>query len=69
MEENFKRASKGERYADDRASTIELIRKIVEYPDRRIKPIVYVMIFSGIRAGAWDYLNGGMFSRSLVTNN
>lgn len=63
MEENFKRASKGERYADDRASTIELIRKIVEYPDRRIKPIVYVMIFSGIRAGAWDYLNGEMFSR------
>jgi hypothetical protein len=59
MEENFKRASKGERYADDRASTIELIRKIVEYPDRRIKPIVYVMIVSGIRARAWDYLKWG----------
>jgi hypothetical protein len=37
------------RYADDRAPTIEEIRKIVEYPDRRIKAVVYTMTSSGIR--------------------
>ncbi len=31
---------KGRRYADDRAPTIEEIRRILKYPDRRIKPIV-----------------------------
>jgi hypothetical protein len=31
------------RYANDRAPTLGEIRKITDYPDRRIKPTVYLM--------------------------
>lgn len=44
------------RFADDRAPTIEEIRKMTEYPDRRMKAIIYAMASTGIRLGAWDYL-------------
>jgi integrase len=50
---------KGRMYADDRAPTLGEIHKIIEYPDRRIKAIVYTMISSGMRVGAWDYLRWG----------
>jgi hypothetical protein len=50
---------KGKKYADDRIPTVEEIRKVVEYPDRRIKAIVCTMASSGIRIGAWNYLQWG----------
>jgi hypothetical protein len=46
----------GRKSANDRAPTVEELQKLVEYPDRRIKPIVYTMLSSGIRIGAWDTL-------------
>jgi hypothetical protein len=57
---NWKRISKGlpraKNSSNDRAPTVEEIRKLVEYPDRRIKPVVYAMASGGFRLGAWDYL-------------
>jgi integrase len=50
---------RGKNYADDRIPTIDEIRKLLEYPDRRIKSIVYTMTSSGIRLGAWDYFRWG----------
>ena len=47
---------RGKRYADDRAPTIEEIRRILKYPDRRIKPIVLTVSSCGFRLGSWDYL-------------
>ena len=57
---NWKKISKGlpkeKQYGDDRIPTINEIHRLLLYPDRRIRPIVCLMISSGIRAGAWDYL-------------
>ncbi len=44
------------RFADDRAPTLDEIRRIIDYPDRRIKPVVYTMLSSGMRLEAWNYL-------------
>jgi hypothetical protein len=53
----------GLQWADDKAPTLEEIRKIVEYPDRRVKPIFYTKVSSGIRLGAWDYLKWGHITK------
>lgn len=42
--------------ANDRAPTVEEIRKLAEYPDRRMKPLVYVTVSAGIRIRAWEHL-------------
>ena len=42
---------RGRYYADDGVPTIDEIRKLLEYPDRRIRAIVYAMASSGIRLG------------------
>lgn len=46
--------------ANDRAPTLEEIHKMIEYPDRRMKSIIFTMASSGIRLGAWDYLPVGL---------
>jgi integrase len=46
----------GREIANDRAPTIEEIQTIIEYPDRRIKPLILCMVSGGFRLGAWDYL-------------
>jgi len=60
IELGWKRITSGlgkvKRVANDRAPTSEEIQRLIQYPDRRIKPIVCVMVSSGIRIGAWEYL-------------
>ena len=60
---NWKKVTRGlpriSRASNDRAPTLDEIKKLTEYPDRRIKPIIYTMVSSGIRLGAWDYLKWG----------
>ncbi len=57
---NWKKISKGvptgRKSANDRAPIREEIIKLINYPDRRINAIIYTMVSSGIRIGAWDYL-------------
>jgi len=57
---NWKKIGKGmpaERHsADVRIPTIPEIKKLLEHPDRRIKPIVFIMLSAGIRVGSWDHL-------------
>jgi integrase len=47
---------RGLKAADDRAPTLEEIQKLLEYPDRRIRPLVLTLVSSGIRIGAFETL-------------
>ncbi|HVE38066.1 MAG TPA: hypothetical protein VNA18_07725 [Nitrososphaeraceae archaeon] len=57
---NWKVISKGipagPENANDRIPTMDEILEVLKYPDRRIKPVLYTMISSGIRVGAWEWL-------------
>lgn len=46
----------GKKAAEDRTPTKDEVSRLLEYPDRRVRPIVLVMISSGIRIGAFDSL-------------
>lgn len=56
----------GPENANDRIPTMEEILEVLKYPDRRIKPVLYTMISSGIRIGAWEWLNGIMLCQSMT---
>ena len=47
---------RGTQNANDRIPTIDEILEVLKFPDRRIKPVLYTMISSGIRIGAWEWL-------------
>jgi hypothetical protein len=70
---NWKRISRGlprgKKAANDRSPTLDELRKLSEYPDRRIKPIIYTMASSGIRLGAWDYMQWKHVSPIKNENN
>lgn len=56
-----RRIPKGRNFGNDRAPTVDEVERILAYPDRRIKAAVLVELSSGIRVGAWDFLNWGHF--------
>ena len=47
---------RGLKVSDDRAPTLEEIQKLLEFPDRRIGPLVLTLVSSGIRIGAFETL-------------
>ena len=59
----------GRKHAADRAPTVSEIQQLIEYPDRRIKAIVFTMLSSGIRLGAWDYLRWSHITLTIQEDN
>ena len=60
---NWKKISKilpsARKYAMDRAPTIDELRLLLSNSDLRFQAIILTMASSGVRLGAWDYLNWG----------
>jgi len=50
---------KSKRHSTDRIPNLDEIKQLLNYPDRRLKAAILVMLSSGIRLGAWDYLRYG----------
>ena len=59
----------GSEHSNDRIPTREEIKDMLQYPDRRLKPISYIMISSGIRIGAWEFLKWKDISPIYDQNN
>jgi integrase len=55
--------------AEDRAPTLEEIQKLLRYPDKRIKPLVLILVSSGIRIGAFETLKWKHIMPIASTNN
>ncbi len=51
--------SRGRKWSDDRAPTTEEIKRLCEYPDRRVPGLIYSMESGGWRLGAWNYMKWG----------
>lgn len=47
---------RGLKVSDDRAPTLEEIQRLLDFPDRRIKSLVTILVSSGIRIGAFETL-------------
>jgi len=60
---NWKKISRmmpsARRYALDRAPTVQELREMVGRSDIRFQAVILTMASSGIRLGAWDYLDWG----------
>jgi hypothetical protein len=56
MEENHPMSKRARRFADTITPGLDEMCRIIDYPDRRIKPVVYTMLSSVMRLEAWNYL-------------
>jgi hypothetical protein len=54
-----KRVPRGRSFGQDRTPSLEEVKQILAYPDRRIRPVALTMLSSGVRLGAFDYLDWG----------